>query len=137
MIIGQAARADASGDEAADVGRVHPIMDPFVGPWRFGRGDGGLQVCNSKINRSALELHQRMAPDVIETERPRYWSVRFLCKRDVLARVAHVRFVQMRVHRVGQGLINAAAGHHIAAEKKAHDFRVSFSGQTSVQRGKL
>jgi hypothetical protein len=46
--------------------------------------------------------------------------VSFLGKSDVLPRIAHIRFVQNRVHMMRERLIDAASGHHVAAEKKAH-----------------
>jgi hypothetical protein len=45
----------------------------------------------------------------------------FLGKADIVSRIAYVWFIQNRIHRMRQCLINPAAGHHVAAEKKAHD----------------
>jgi hypothetical protein len=39
---------------------------------------------------------------------------------NIFTRIAHMRFVQNRIHRMRQRLINAAARHDVAAEKKTH-----------------
>jgi hypothetical protein len=98
-------------------------MDSFVGPRRSSRGYGSLEVYNSKIEFGLIEFPECIAPDVIEAQGTGYRSVCFLGKLDILTRVAHVRFVQARIHRMWQRLINAAAGHDVAAEKQTqrHD----------------
>src|SRR5437773_4410294 len=55
--------------------------------------------------------------------------MRFLRKLEILACVVHIRFVQNRIHRMRQRLINAAPGHDVAAEKKTHYERVSLKCQ--------
>jgi hypothetical protein len=42
-------------------------------------------------------------------------------KLNVIARIAHIRFVQNRIYSMRQRLINPAASHHVAAKKKAHE----------------
>ena len=96
-------------------------MDSFAGPWRFRPGDRGLKVYDSQIDSRIFKYWKSIAPDVIEAERTRYWAVSFLRKSDILARIAHIRFVQNRIKWMRQRLINAAPGHHIAAEKEPHD----------------
>jgi nickel-dependent lactate racemase len=49
--------------------------------------------------------------------------VRFLGEMNILTRIAHMRFVQNRIHRIRQRLINAAAGHYVAAQEKAHELK--------------
>ena len=98
-------------------------MNFLIGPGCFLTCDGRFQVYDSEIDRSPFQFLQGVAPDVIEAHRPRNWAVGFLGKSDVFARVANVRFVQNRIDRMRQRLIDAAPGHDIAAEKQAerHD----------------
>src|SRR5438046_9049198 len=121
MIVCQSACADLCGGEAANVLGVHPIMNPFFRPWRSSRGDSGLQICDSQINLGAFQFAERIAPDVVETQRARYRSVGLLGKSDILARIAHIRLIQDWTHRMWQRLINAASSHHLAAQKKAQE----------------
>src|SRR6266496_5182543 len=118
MIVCQSACADASGREAANILRVHTVMNSFAGPRCFGRGDGSLEIDKSEIHLCVLQFSQRIAPDVIEAQWSRYRSVSFLRKIDILTRITHVRLVQNRIHRMRQRLINSAPGHDVAAEKK-------------------
>ena len=98
-------------------------MNSFPWPRTLRRCNGGLQVYDSQVDLGPLQFLQRIAPDVIEVHWPWYGAVRFLGKIDILLRVAHVWFVQSWAHGMRQRLIDAAPGHHIAAEKKAqrHD----------------
>src|SRR5438034_10354368 len=73
-------------------------MDPFVRPCRFSRGDCSLKVYDSKIDCGAVKFLQRIAPDVIEWQWARYRAVGILCQSDVIARIAHIRFVQNGIH---------------------------------------
>src|SRR5438034_7792679 len=59
-----------------------------------------------------------------------------LGKMHILARIAHIRFVQNRIHRMRQRLINAAAGHHVAAEKKpqGHETKINSKPQHPSSR---
>src|SRR5205814_6648330 len=119
MIVRQSACADFCRREAADVPRVHTIMNSFFRPWRFSRGNRGLKVCDSQIDLGAVQFAQRIAPDVIDAQWARYRSAGFLSKSDILARIAHMRLVQDWIYRMRQRLINAASGHHVATEKEA------------------
>ena len=110
-----------SSGQTANILRMHAIMNSFAGPWRFSRGDGGLQVYDSKVDLCSLQFLQSITPDIINSQWTPYGSVRFLGKMDILTRVAHIRFVQNRINGMRQRLINAAPRHHVAAEKKAHD----------------
>src|SRR6266568_8682735 len=121
MIVCQSACADLRSGEAANVLRMHPIMNSFFWPWRFSRGDSVLQICDSQIDLGAFQFAQRFAPDVVETQRARYRSVGLLGKSDILARIAHIRLIQDWTYLMRQRLINAASSHHVATEKKAHD----------------
>jgi len=96
-------------------------MDPFVGPCRFSRGDRSLKVYDSKIDCGAVKFLQRIAPDVVKWQWTWYRAVGILCQSNVIARIAHIRFVQNWIHRMRQRLVNAAPGHYIAAEKQAHE----------------
>jgi len=93
VIVCQRARIDARSGQATNVLWVHPIIDTFVGPRRFSRGDGGLQVYDSKIDLGMIQFCQRITPDVIEAQWAWYRSMRSLGKSDVIARVANTRFV--------------------------------------------
>ena len=93
-------------------------MNLFVWPLCLCGCNGGFQIHDSQIDGQVLEFLKRVAPDVIKAHRPLDRAVRCLGKIDICARVANVRFVQNRIHRMRQRLINAAPGHHIAAEKE-------------------
>ncbi len=60
--------------------------------------------------------------------------MRFLGEMNILTRIAHIRFVQNRIHRMRQRLINPAPGHDVAAEKKTHHERVSAKYQIGRAR---
>ena len=93
-------------------------MDSFVRPGRLDGRDGRFQINNSQIDRPAFQFLQRSTPDVIEGHRPRNRAVGFIGKIDIVARIANVGLVQNRIRWMGQRLIDAAAGHHVAAEKQ-------------------
>ena len=93
MIVRQSTCADFCRREAADVLRVHTIMNSLFRPWRFSRGNRGFKVCDSQINPGAFQFAQRIAPDVVGTQWAGYQSIGFLGKSDILSRIAHIRFV--------------------------------------------
>src|SRR5207244_12863141 len=137
VIVRQSACADMRGRETTNVLGVHPIMNPFAGPWRFSQRNGGLQVWDSKIDFGPFQFLQRIAPDVIERERARYRSVGFLRKMDILARIAHIGFVQNRINGMRQRLINSSPRHYVATEKQAHWRNVSRKFQAPKKRASV
>jgi hypothetical protein len=106
----------------------HPVVNCFARPLRRRGCDSGLQIDNPEIDADAFEFLKRLTPDVIEADWSLKCAVRFFGKIDIVPRVAHVRFVQNRIHRVRLRLIDAAACHHIAAQKHPQRrLRIHFS----------
>ena len=56
----------------------------------------------------------------VSFDRSGYRAIGCFGKLDICARVPNIPLVQNRIHRMRQRLIDAAAGHYIAAEKKLH-----------------
>ena len=96
-------------------------MNSFIRPGGLGGGDRGFQINDPQIDFGLFELRQQITPDIIETYRSRDRPVRFLGKIDIFARVANARLVQNRLRRMRQCLIDATAGHDVAAEKQTHE----------------
>lgn len=94
-------------------------MNCFVRRVCLGGRDSGLQIHDSQIDIGISQFLERVTPNVVAAHRPLDRAVRILSKIDIFARVANAWFVQARIHRVRQRLVDAAPGHHIAAEKQA------------------
>ena len=124
MVVRQRATADADSGEAIDVLRMHPVVNCFSGPVRLRRGDGRFQIHDPQIDAGIFQFLNRVTPNVVEAHRPRDRAVRILGKADIFARVANVWFVQGRIHRVRQRLVDAAPCHHIAGEKQAQRLKL-------------
>ena len=99
-------------------------MNCFVRPVCVGGRDSCLQIHDSQIDAGIFQFLERVTPNVVEAHRPRDRAVRILGKADIFARVANVWFVQGRIHRVRQRLVDAAPCHHIAGEKQAQRLKL-------------
>ena len=71
MVVGQGAAVVVGCGEAADIFRVHPVVDPFVRPEIAAGRHTGFQVDDPQVGRDARPLRQRIAPHVGEFRRPR------------------------------------------------------------------
>jgi hypothetical protein len=97
---------------------MHAVMDGLVRPGVLGRGDGGLQIDDPRLRSHAVELGERIAPDVGEVDRPLDRSGDVLGDFHVAERRAHVGLVEVGLPRVRKDLVDAAAGHDVAAQKQ-------------------
>src|SRR6266487_5595727 len=78
VVVCKGASRYSRGGETTNVLWMHAIVNFFPRPRSLRRCDGGLQVYDSKVDLGALQFLQRVAPDVIEGQWPRYGTVRFL-----------------------------------------------------------
>jgi hypothetical protein len=81
-------------------------------------GDGGFQVDDARGRTAAFQFGQGIAPHIAEVHRARQRAAGGLGQLQVGRGVADIGFVQLRVAGVGQDLIDAPAGHHVAAQKQ-------------------
>jgi hypothetical protein len=88
--------------------------------WKCAR----LEIDDAQIHAGTIEFRQRIAPDVIEIDRPRDRAVDTLGTFHVGAGVTDVWFVQRGIGRMRQDLIDPAASHHVAAEEKSDRVRL-------------
>ena len=98
---------------------LHAVIDALGLPLPA-RGDGGLQVDDSRIGRRAPEHLQGIPPDVGEVHGPRNRAVRGFCQLDIAEGRLQIGFVEVRVRGVGQHLVDASARHHVAAQEQLH-----------------
>ena len=120
VIVGEHAAFDARRGETGHVGRVHAVVDALARPGLLAGGDGGLQIDDARRRLRPRDLLQRVAPDVGVVHRPCDGAVGALGDLHVAERGAHVGFVEVRLARVREDLIDAAAGHHVAAQEQRH-----------------
>ena len=80
--------------------------------------NGGFQIHDPQIDGGFAQFLERITPDVIEADRSGYRAIGCFGELDICARVPNIPLVQNRIHRMRQRLIDAAAGHYIAAEKQ-------------------
>lgn len=117
VVVGQRAVVEAGRREAGEVLGAHPVADrparPVVAP-----GDRGLEVRQPQVGGEALEDVERLAPRIGEARRARHGAAPALGQGDVLGGVLDEELAQARIARVGEDLVHAPAGHHVAAEKK-------------------
>jgi len=119
VVVGQHAGVELRAAQQVDVARVHAVMDALARPRCVRGGDRGFEVDDAQVRPQALELGQRIAPDLLGRERPRQRPVGALGQPQVVARVVHPLLVQRRIVRLRERLVDAAAAHHIAGEAYA------------------
>jgi hypothetical protein len=90
VIVRKSADVDASGDEAVDVLRVHPIMDALFRPEVTTPRHTRLQVDDPSVRGDAFQFLARVAANVFGRDRTRNRTVRFFTERDIIARVTNV-----------------------------------------------
>ncbi len=117
MVVRKNTAVDPSCREAGDVRRMHAVVDALV-PTLVARGDAGLEVDDPRVRVSALELVERIAPDVREVHRTDDGTVGALGELHVPRCAGYRGLIQPGVARVRQHLSDAPAGHHVAAEEQ-------------------
>ena len=103
---------------------MHPVVDLLVAPVVLAGSDACLKIDDAQVHTGTIEFHQRIAPDVIGRHRPSDCAVDTFSEFQVEARVADTGFVQPRIAGMRQDLIDPAARHHVAAEKKPDHVRL-------------
>ena len=81
-------------------------------------GDAGFQVDDLQIGTVAVENLQSISPYVCIVNIFGDLSARFFGNPYILFRVFHIRFMQLRITRMGKHLVDAPASHHITAYEK-------------------
>ena len=120
MVVREHAAIDLRRNETGRVGRMHAIVNVLSRPRLVGRGDRGLEIDDPRIGANPRDLGERIAPDVAEIDRSPDGPVRLLGDLDVVEGRALDALVEVRLARMGEDLIHAAAGHHVAAEQQGH-----------------
>ncbi len=75
-----------------------------------------------------LELGQGISPDVRVLERSRDGSVRLLRKLHVGSGIPSGWFVDAGIARMREDLVDASAGHHVAAQEHSHGIHADEDG---------
>ena len=116
MVVGENAAVEARRGQAADIFRIHPVVDALRRPGFAAGRHAGLQIYDAHIRRQ--QRGQRVAPHVAKCYRlrKRVGGRQF----DVVPGVAQVAFENRRASWVGQDLVNAASRHHIAAQHEGN-----------------
>src|SRR5439155_10854570 len=107
----------SGGGEAADVGRMHPVIDALVDPV-VAACHGSFEVDDSGVGPSAGELVERVAPDVGVGYATWNRAVGALGEPHVVDRIAQVTLMDARLGWLSQNLIDSAARHHVAAKEQ-------------------
>jgi len=80
--------------------------------------DGRFQIDDARIRHDPLQLRQCIAPRVVESHGPLDRAIPALGQPDVVARIPNIGFVQPWIARMRQDLVDAAPGHHVAAQEQ-------------------
>jgi hypothetical protein len=118
MVVRQHAAVDAGRTDNGRVIRVHPVMDALARPEVIAGGDTGFQIDDAQVGGLAVQHPQCIAPDIFEVDRPGDGPVGFFRDLHVAERVFHVAFVDLRVARVRQHLVDPTAGHHVTCQEQ-------------------
>ena len=119
MIVCKTTAIDPSCRDATDIRWIHAIVDALREGLLRHR-DRGFEISDPRIRFRTFQFFQRVAPNVVKSNRTRNWSVCGLGKIDVLASITNIRFVQNGINGVWKYLIDAASGHDIATEKQGN-----------------
>jgi hypothetical protein len=117
VVVRQRAAVGSRRGEAADVRRMHAVVDALVHPVIAAR-DRGLQVDDSGVRFRAREFGERIAPDIRIVDPARNGAARALREAHVVDRVVEIAFVDARIARMAQDLVDPAPGHHVAAKEE-------------------
>jgi hypothetical protein len=98
---------------------MHAVMDA-LGPWLVVAGDAGFQIDDAQLRLVRNECAECISPHVIKTRRHRNRGAATSRKFKVIARIAHLGFVQNGIGRMRKDLVDAAPEHDIAAQEQAH-----------------
>jgi hypothetical protein len=120
VIIREHTHVDPGVEKNADVLRMHPIVDLFASPIFATRRNAGLHVDYSCGRSDAIELHERIAPDVRIGNRPGDSAVSRFSQLHVVARITDVRFEQFMSAWMPQDLVDTTACHDVAAEEQRY-----------------
>ncbi|MNS89671.1 hypothetical protein D3C72_1236900 [compost metagenome] len=118
MVVGQHRAVDAGSLQAGDIARMHPVMHRLARPGVVAGGDGGFEVDDARPRRAAFQFRQGLAPRVFRPGGARNRSGLALGKAHVVECGMHIRFMQQRLAGMREDLIDAAAGHHVAAQEQ-------------------
>ena len=130
MVVSEAAAIDTRCADTAHVVRMHAVMNSLVGPVMLAGGDACLEIDDTAVHAGTIEFRQCIAPDVVRLRQSRNRAVDPLGQFNVGASIADVGFVLRGFIWMSQDLIDAAACHHVTAEKKAD--RLRHAPQVSV-----
>ncbi len=64
VVVRQTTDIDVRGCQGSEVGRAHPVVDPFARPWLAPIGDRGLQVDHPCRDIAAFQSCQHVSPYV-------------------------------------------------------------------------
>src|SRR5262249_31573216 len=84
----------------------------------------GLEVHDSRIGVHRIQDRDRVTPRILGRGTARDRAGGLLGDRDVVARVCHVVFVELRIAGLGEDLIDPASQHDVTAQKQ-RDHRLS------------
>lgn len=118
MIVGQYATIDPGSGEAGGVGRMHPVVDAFVGPVIVAGGDRRFKVDHADIKPGAIEFGEGFAPDIGIIDGLPDGAVEPFRQFDVNLRVSDIGLVDLGIAGLRQNLVYASSGHDIAAQKE-------------------
>ena len=114
VIVGEDTAIEVGDRQARNIRRVHSIVDALAGPRIPTYRDGGFEIDDPCVRSCAVELRQRVAPDVREIDWPWDRTGRALRQCDIVVRRMHVALKKTRVAGMRQDLIDTAARHDIA-----------------------
>ena len=115
MVVGEHAAIHTGCSKAADVGRVHSVVDPLRRKI-LARGDAGLEIDDARVRRRCPQGSERIAPHIGLVNPPRDRPMRALGKRDIVSGVADGNLVEAWIAGMRKNLIDTAAEHHVAGQ---------------------
>ncbi len=128
VIVREDAAIDLGRRQAGHVLGMHPVVDSL---WCrvVALRDCCLEVDDARVGSAALELAERIAPDVREGHGLFDRAVLLFRQADVLERALRVRLVDAGMARVTQGLIDAPTCHYVTGQKERQALAPFRAGQ--------
>ena len=99
--------------------RAHSIVDAFRRKV-FTARNGCFKIDDARIRPPTVQFVERRAPHVGRGDRPRDWAIGVLREAHIIQCRVDIVLMQSRIARIRQYLIDAAAEHDVAAQKKPH-----------------
>ena len=131
VVVGQHADVGPSGDQAADVVRMHPVVHRLARREVTGPGQAGLHVDDPDVRLCLVEDGQRVAPWPGRGHRSGDRAVDGLRERDVPPGVAHQLLTQLGIARTREHLVDPASRHHVAGDEQGQLSHASHLGQSA------